>query len=45
MGKPYNKVKTNYRCIIYIATPIVEESITIISLRYVIDLGYNLKVQ
>ena len=39
-GKSYNKVVTNYRCVIYVGTPIVEESVTIRRLRYVVDLGY-----
>ena len=39
-GKPYNKIKTNYKTVIYVATPMVEESVTIIPLRYVVDLAY-----
>jgi HrpA-like RNA helicase len=39
-GETYKKVKTDYKAIFFVATPIIEESVTIIPLRYVVDLGY-----
>ena len=30
--------------LIFVATPILEESVTITTLRYVVDIGYNLDV-
>ena len=40
-GRSYPVKETAYKCIIYVATPMVEESITCIELRYVVDLGYQ----
>ena len=38
-GKKTDKIKTNYKYLIIVGTPIIEESITVKHLRYVIDTG------
>lgn len=44
-GKKTDKIKTNYKYLIIVGTPIIEESITVKHLRYVIDTGLEQKVQ
>jgi hypothetical protein len=43
-GKKTDKIKTDYRYLIIVGTPIIEESITVRHLRYVIDSGLEQKV-
>ena len=39
-----DNIQINYKVIIFIATNVVEESVTIPDLKYVVDLGYMVSV-